>query len=89
MKRHPRKIRGLSYAKRVADINRIYDQHARSGLSNREILRRFIWPRYPISESTFYAIINAAADDRVQQQIATVDRQLTLDFDSEAEDSTP
>ena len=27
------KPRGMSYRKRVADINRIYDRHARSGLS--------------------------------------------------------
>ena len=44
------KKRGMSYRKRVADVNRIYDQHARSGLSNREIWRRYIYPIYYISE---------------------------------------
>lgn len=53
--------RGMSYRKRVEDINRIYDQHARSGLSNREIWRRFIYPVYAISERTFYNIMNATA----------------------------
>lgn len=55
--------RGLSYRKRVADINRIYDEHARSGLSNREIWRRYIYPVYAISERTFYNIMNATAGD--------------------------
>jgi len=41
------KSRGMSYRKRVEDINRIYDRHARSGLSNREI-----WRRYNIMNAT-------------------------------------
>lgn len=53
--------RGMSYRKRVEEINRIYDQHARSGLSNREIWRRYIYPAYWISERTFYNIMNATA----------------------------
>ena len=53
--------RGMSYRKRVEDINRIYDEHARSGLSNREIWRRYIYPVYWISERTFYNIMNATA----------------------------
>lgn len=55
------KRRGISYKMRVADINRIYDQHARSGLSNREIWRRYIYPVYGISERSFYNIMNATA----------------------------
>ena len=42
--------RGVSYLKRVADVNAIYQQHAKSGLSNREIWRRYIYPVYGISE---------------------------------------
>ena len=53
--------RGMSYKKRVADINRIYDEHVRSGLSNREIWRRYIYPVYAISERTFYNMMNATA----------------------------
>lgn len=53
--------RGMSYRKRVEDINRIYDRYARSGLSNREIWRRYIYPVYWISERTFYNIMNATA----------------------------
>lgn len=55
--------RGLSYRKRVADVNRIYDEHARSGLSNREIWLRFVYPKYAISERTFYNMLNASADE--------------------------
>ena len=57
-----RKIKGRSYAHRVKDINRIYREHINSGLSNREILIRYIYPKYPISESTFYNILSAEFD---------------------------
>lgn len=59
---------GSSYALRVQEINRIYEEHCRSGLSNREILRRYIYPHYHICEKTFYNIINASADPRVIEQ---------------------
>ena len=54
--------RGVSYRKRVADINRIYDQYAKSGLPNREIWRRYIYPAYGISERTFYNLLNASSN---------------------------
>lgn len=44
------KMEGKSYEERVKDVNRIYDKYSRSGLSNREILRRYIYPIYHISE---------------------------------------
>ncbi len=66
MKTKGGKIRGSSYQKRVADINRIYDDHVRDGLSNREILRRFIQPVYPISESTLYNILKA--ENKIEEQ---------------------
>lgn len=69
-------VKGYSYVKRVQEVNEIYDRHARSGLSNREILRRYIWPKHPISEKTFYNYINAAA----QQQVQDKQRQLSLLF---------
>ena len=78
MKKHRRKIVGRSYAHRVSEVLRIYDEHARSGLSNREILRRYIYPVYPICEKTFYNIINASADSRIIQLQEEVSRQLTL-----------
>jgi len=56
------KRRGVSYKKRVEDINRVYDREARRGVSNREIWRRYIYPVYGISERTFYNILNADAE---------------------------
>ena len=56
------KRRGVSYKKRVADINRIYDQHAREGIPNREIWRRYIYPVYGICERTFYNLISASVE---------------------------
>ena len=51
------KPKGCSYAKRVIEVNAIYDEYAKSGLSNREIWRRYIHPIYGISENTFYNYI--------------------------------
>lgn len=59
MKGRRGRVRGYSYMQRVADINRIYAEHVSSGLSNREILRRYIQPKYPVSESTLYNILKA------------------------------
>ena len=59
MKKGKKTIKGESYKRRVLEINAIYDKYARSGLSNREIIRLYIWPIYPISEKTFYNCINA------------------------------
>ena len=78
MVKYRQKIVGYSYAHRVKEVVRIYDEHAKSGLSNREILRRYIRPVYPIAESTFYNIINASADDRVINRVNEMDRQLSL-----------
>lgn len=78
MKKNRCPIVGRSYAHRVSEIVRIYDEHSRSGLSNREILRRYIWPLYPICEKTFYNLINASADPRVQRQQEELERQLSL-----------
>ena len=57
-----KKRSGRSYAKRVADVNRIYDTYVRTGLSNREIWRRYVYPQYGISERTFYNLLKASAD---------------------------
>ena len=54
-----RRRRGISYRKRVADVNVIYGQHVGEGLSNREIWRRYIYPSFGISERTFYNILAA------------------------------
>ena len=78
MKKSRNRIVGCSYAFRVEDIVRIYDEHSRSGLSNHEILRRYIWPKYHICEKTFYNIINASADPRIIQRQKEMRAQLSL-----------
>ncbi|MBM6512224.1 hypothetical protein [Bacteroides fragilis] len=77
--------RGVSYKKRVEEINRIYDREVRRGIPNREIWRRFIYPVYGITERTFYNILNASADER--NRIADDDdiRQLLLFKDEDYE----
>ena len=47
----------MSYLKRAADINHIYERYARTGLSNREIWRRYIYPKFGISERALYNIL--------------------------------
>ena len=68
--------KGLSYTKRVVEVNAIYDKHARSGLSNREIWRRYIYPQFAISERTFYNYINASCTIEVPEHF----KQLSLNF---------
>lgn len=76
------KRRGVSYQKRVEEINRIYDQYAKSGVSNREIWRRYVYPVYAVTERTFYNILNASAESK--NKIADDTRQLLLfDFSND------
>lgn len=70
------KRRGVSYQKRVEEINRIYDQYVKRGVPNREIWRRYIYPVYGITERTLYNILNASADEK--NIIADDTRELLL-----------
>lgn len=45
---------GVSYKMRVRQVNKIYDEHIKSGISNRQIWRLYIHPLFGISERTFY-----------------------------------
>ena len=75
---------GVSYQKRVEEINRIYDREAKRGVPNREIWRRYVYPVYAISERTFYNILNACADEK--NKIADENlRQLLLFKDDDYE----
>lgn len=76
--RKRQKIVGRSYLYRMDDILRIYEEHARSGLSNREILRQFIWPKYHICEKTFYNMVNNSAEPRYQTALTQIGAQLEL-----------
>lgn len=62
-------LKGCSYARRVVEVNAIYDEYAKTGLPNREIWRRYIYPIYGITEKTFYNYINAAANPKVAQKV--------------------
>ena len=74
--------RGVSYLKRVADVNAIYPQWARSGLSNREIWRRYIYPVYGISERAMYKMLKI--DVKVRRDNNDSPRPLLLfDFDDD------
>lgn len=73
--------RGVSYRKRVEEINRIYDREAARGVSNREIWRRYVYPVYGISERTFYNVLKASADE--SKVISDDMRQLLLFTDED------
>lgn len=77
------KRRGVSYKKRVREINRIYDREAKRGVPNREIWRRYIYPAYGISERTYYNILKAEADPK--NELPREQRQMLslFDFDDE------
>lgn len=81
------KKRGMSYVKRVAEVNRIYDRHAKSGLSNREIWRRYIYPVYFISERTFYNMMNATAT--LESAVVASDVPSLFDFMEENLENNP
>ena len=49
--------KGKSYALRVGKVNKIYDEHAKDGISNRDIWRKYIYPLFGISERTFYSYL--------------------------------
>lgn len=68
--------RGVSYQKRVEEVNRIYDRWARRGVPNREIWRRYVYPLYGISERTFYNMLKAGEEPH--NHIADGVRQLLL-----------
>ena len=70
--------RGLSYHKRVADIVKEFDSHSRSGLSNREIWRRYIYPVYFISERTLYNMINASAHIEAPEEPGAIEQFLNF-----------
>lgn len=60
---------GCSYAKRVREVNAIYDDKVKTGLSNREIWRRYVYPRYGITEKTFYNYLSASSDTMLAEKI--------------------
>lgn len=63
-----KKRKGKSYAKRVADINQIYDTYVKTGLPNREIWKRYVYPRYGICERTFYNLLKASSNPLFEER---------------------
>lgn len=51
------KLKSASYALRVKQVNEIYDRYAKSGMTNRCIYETFIYPRFGITERTFYTYL--------------------------------
>lgn len=45
---------GCAYKTRAELVNQIYEKYCRSGLSNRDIFRLYIYPKFGICERTFY-----------------------------------
>ena len=66
---------GQSYETRVREVNDIYNRYLGTGLSNREIWRRYVWPIYHIRETTFY---NYLSSDPSLNTPADDDKQLKL-----------
>ena len=53
--------KGKSYATRVKAVNEIYNRHIKSGMSNRDIWRRYIYPQFGIAERTLYYYLKRSA----------------------------
>ena len=70
--------RGVSYQKRVEEVNRIYDHYARLGYTNREIWRRYVYPVWAISERTFYNLLSASMNEETVLKKTDEVRQLLL-----------
>ena len=58
------KRHGVSYQKRVADINRIYDQYVKTGVPNRKFGGGTYILCMVLVSVLFYNILNASADPR-------------------------
>lgn len=51
-----------SFSKRLIDVVTIYNAYKNSGLSNRDIWKRYIYPVYGISERTYYNYLKKSAE---------------------------
>ncbi len=57
---------GLSYKFRLYYVMQTLDKYAKSGLSNREVYRKYIYPVLGISEKTMYNMINNSCKEKYQ-----------------------
>lgn len=77
MTKYSKKRQAVSYKKRLMEVNRIYEAYARSGLPNRAIWLRYIYPAFGICERTFYNLLKASARE---ENLLSDDQQMTLQF---------
>lgn len=68
---------GISRIMRIQNIKRIYEEHSRSGLSNREIWRRYIYPVYGCTETVMYTSL---ADAEKPEYQITPEMQRLIDY---------
>lgn len=57
-----RYLPGKSYNRRKEAVLRLYLAYERSGLSNRTIWRRYIYPEFGITERTLYKYLKKSED---------------------------
>nr|DAW97020.1 MAG TPA: hypothetical protein [Bacteriophage sp.] len=57
---------GISYKLRILFVTKIFDKYEKSGLSNREIHRKYIYPALGICEKTMYNMINNSCDKKYE-----------------------
>ena len=50
-------LKGISVKKRWREINEIYNEKVKTGVTNRYIWLKFIYPAYGISERQMYNIL--------------------------------
>lgn len=55
---------GISYKLRVLFVVQTFEKHEKTGLSNRAIYRKYIYPTLGICEKTMYNMINHSCDTR-------------------------
>ena len=78
--RTPGKNKGLSYRKRLHDVNEIYDHWAKLGYPNRTIWRNWIWPVFCISERTFYNLLKRS--ETPELDLPSAQLYIKFDFDN-------
>lgn len=59
-------------------IQDLYTKHKNEDISTAQVLRKYIYPVYPISRVTLYNILNTQVDKQIKEKQAT--GQITLQF---------
>ena len=60
------KLTGISYKLRILFVTKIFDKYEKSGLSNREIHRRYIYLQSPTASATLQNIFEKAQFRRIK-----------------------